>query len=133
VTIEWDPALEVGIEGIDAQHKELFLRIDRLLAAMQMHRGAVEVGRLLDYLGEHVVVHFGAEEGIMRERRYPGFDAHRQEHERFLQDFQALRAEFLTSGPSAILAIRVTNRVTTWLREHIYRTDRALALYLRSV
>jgi len=126
VKIEWDPTLEVGIEAIDEQHKELFRRLDRLLQAMQAHQGAIEVGRLLDYLGEYVVTHFGQEETVMRDWDYPGYAAHKAEHEAFLEDFQTLRAEYLSSGPSAVITIRVTNRVTAWLREHIYRIDRAL-------
>ncbi len=129
--IEWDPTLEVGVEAIDEQHKELFRRLDRLLQAMHAHQGAVEVGRLLDYLGEYVVAHFGEEEAVMRDRDYPGYPAHKAEHEAFLKDFQMLRAEYLSSGPTAVIAIRVTNRVTAWLREHIYRIDRALGQYLQ--
>lgn len=128
--IEWDPTLEVGIEAIDEQHKELFRRLDRLLQAMQARQGAIEVGRLLDYLGEYVVTHFAQEETVMRDRDYPGYAAHKAEHEAFLEDFRMLRAEYLTSGPSTVITIRVTNRVTAWLREHIYRIDRALGLYL---
>ncbi len=129
--IEWDSTLTVGVESIDEQHRELFLRLDRLLQAMQAHQGAVEVGRLLDYLGEYVVAHFGREEAVMRDWEYPGYAAHKAEHEAFLKDFQMLRAEYLSSGPTAVLTIRVTNRVTAWLREHIYRVDRALGQSLQ--
>ena len=129
--IEWDPTLEVGVEAIDEQHKELFRRLDRLLQAMQTHQGTVEVGRLIDYLGEYVVTHFGQEESVMRDRAYPGYAAHKAEHEVFLKDFQMLRAEYLSSGPNAVITIRVTSRVTAWLREHIYRIDRALGQYLQ--
>jgi hemerythrin len=131
VKIEWDETLEVGVEAIDEQHKELFRRLDRLLQAMQTRQGAVEVGRLIDYLGEYVVAHFGLEESVMRDRAYPAYAAHKAEHEAFLKDFQMLRAEYLSSGPNAVITIRVTNRVTAWLREHIYRIDRALGQYLQ--
>jgi hemerythrin len=33
---------------------------------------------------------------------------------------------------TSLFAIRVGNRVTAWLREHIYRTDRLLAEWLRA-
>jgi hemerythrin len=62
--IPWTDSLAVGIPEIDQQHQELFLRLERLL------RGIVggereEVGRLLEFLGDYVVRHFGAEERWM--------------------------------------------------------------------
>ncbi len=129
--ILWDPDLSVGVEAIDAQHQELFARIDRLLDALRERHGAAEVGRLLEYLGEYVLAHFSSEEKLMLERAYPHYDAHRQEHQRFIREFGALRAEHAKEGPTVVLLIRVTNRVTAWLREHIYRADRELAAFLR--
>jgi len=129
--ILWDPDLSVGVEAIDAQHQELFGRIDRLLEAIRERHGAEEVARLLEYLGEYVLAHFSSEEKLMLEQAYPHYDAHRQEHLRFVREFGALRAEHEKEGPTAALLIRVTNRVTAWLREHIYRADRDLAAFLR--
>jgi len=129
--ILWDPNLSVGVEAIDAQHQELFARIDRLLDAIRERHGAAEVARLLEYLGEYVLAHFSTEEKLMLERAYPHYGAHRQEHQRFVREFAALRAEHDKEGPTVVLLIRVTNRVTAWLREHIYRADRDLAAFLR--
>ena len=51
--------------------------------------------------------------------------------QRRAQEFGILYREFKAEGPTTLFIIRVGNRVTGWLREHIYRTDRSLVDYLR--
>jgi len=131
IRITWDRNLETGNEEIDGQHRELFHRIDKLLAASREKRSREEVGQTLTFLGDYVVQHFGAEERMMGAAAYPDLEAHRAEHARFVQEFGILYREFKAEGPTTLFIIRVGNRVTNWLREHIYRTDRQLVEYLR--
>lgn len=130
MAITWDPTLKTGIPEIDAQHEELFRRLDALLQAIRGGRSRDEVGRTLAFLEDYVSHHFAAEEGQMQARAYPGLADHRAEHEAFRADLRALEAEFLRDGASASLIIRVNTQLTGWLRSHIYRTDRALAAFL---
>jgi len=88
--IKWTPALAVGHAVIDAQHQELFRRLEALLTAM-MKGDKGEVGRLFDFLGAYVVEHFGAEEKLMKERAYPDYAVHKSAHERFVADYLALK------------------------------------------
>ena len=86
----------------------------------------------LEYLGEYAVDHFAAEEGAMARAGYPKADAHRLEHLQFVKELGILRHELKSEGPTNLFVIRVGNRVTEWLREHIYRTDRILADWIRA-
>ena len=131
IRITFDKNLETGDPEIDGQHRELFNRIDRLLAASRERRSREEVGQTLTFLGDYVVHHFAAEERMMAVADYPEIEAHRAEHARFVQEFGLLYQEFKAEGPTTLFIIRVGNRVTGWLREHIYRTDRSLVEYLR--
>lgn len=132
IRITWDKNLETGDPEIDGQHRELFFRIDKLLAASREKRSREEVAQTLTFLGDYVVQHFAAEERMMVAAGYPELEAHRAEHARFVQEFAILYREFKSEGPTTLFIIRVGNRVTGWLREHIYRTDRSLVEYLRS-
>jgi hemerythrin len=129
--IEFDPVLLTGVEEIDAQHRELFARIGALLDASRSGKSAQEVVRLLEFLGSYVVEHFSAEERIMSDAAYPKIGSHRAEHRQFLAELETLRNELKSEGPTRLFVIRVGNRVTQWLREHIYRTDRMLGEWLR--
>lgn len=128
---ELDPALVTGNDAIDAQHRELFAHLATLLAASRERRSQQEVAGLLDFLGDYVIRHFAAEEALMIQGAYPGIEAHRAEHRDFVKQYEVLRRELRSEGPSRLFAIRLGNRVTAWLREHIYRTDRLLAEWLR--
>jgi len=131
IRITFDPSLETGDSEIDSQHRELFARIDKLLQASRDKRSREEVGQMLTFLGDYVVHHFAAEERMMELGDYPRLEAHRAEHQRFVQEFAILYKEYKSEGPTTLFIIRVGNRVTGWLREHIYRTDRMLVDWLR--
>ena len=129
--VEFDPVLLTGVDEIDAQHRELFDRIRALLEASRNRRSREEVIRLLEFLGGYVIEHFASEERRMEEAGYPKIEGHRAEHRQFVKELEILRLELKSEGPSALFVIRVGNRVTEWLREHIYRTDRMLGEWLR--
>ncbi len=129
--VEFDPVLLTGVDEIDAQHRELFARIAQLLEASHHHRSREEVVRFLEFLGGFVVEHFAAEEATMEATGYPRIQGHRAEHRQFVKELEILRHELKSEGPTRLFIIRVGNRVTEWLREHIYRTDRLLGEWLR--
>jgi hemerythrin len=130
MVIEWDPKLSVGVKLIDSQHQELFRRVDALLAAMEANKSRDEVGKLLDFLKQYTVEHFGAEAKLMAEHRYPQAPTHLAQHQDFVKTFLDLYAEFLKSGPTAALAVKLNRTVCSWLREHIGSTDKLLGRFL---
>ena len=129
--LEFDPVLLTGVEDIDRQHREMFERVGALLDASRNRRSREEVLRLLEFLGTYVVEHFSAEEREMERTGYARLEAHQLEHRQFVKELELLRSELEVDGPGALFVIRVGNRVTEWLREHIYRTDRVLGEWLR--
>lgn len=132
MAITWYRALEVGVQEVDDQHRELFRRVDALVDAMAARRGPEEMGPLFDFLGRYAVEHFTAEEALMRVHGYPQRHAHEVEHQQFVDDFAALRREFGREGPTALLLVKVNGRVVQWLVDHISRTDKELAAYLKA-
>jgi hemerythrin len=129
VALQWTTALSVGVPQIDAQHQELFRRADRLLEAM-IARDRTEAGRLIGFLREYALVHFGAEEELMRERRFPGYEVHKAEHDAFAAELEGLAALHATDGPTAALVLHLERRVCDWLRGHVTFTDVALGRFL---
>jgi hemerythrin len=132
IQISWDRSLETGEPDIDEQHRELFRRIDQLLAATRDRRARTEVGRLLTFLGDYVVHHFEAEERIMAEAGYPEAPTHHDEHQRFVAEYARLFQDYRADGAGPVFVIKFGNRVTAWLCEHICRTDRRLVDYLNA-
>ena len=129
MTLQWTPALAVGVDEIDDQHRELFRRASRLLEGLKKGEPE-EIGGLVDFLYEYAVAHFGAEEEHMRKARYPGYVRHKAEHDRFISDLLALASEHEHKGAGAFMALKVNHWLVQWLKEHVSGTDAELGKYL---
>src|SRR5512138_2619963 len=106
--LEWTQALSVGVEEIDAQHRELFRRAARLLEGIQGGEPE-ELGQLIDFLYRYAVEHFGAEEEHMRRTRFPGYLRHKAEHDRFAADLLGLAREHERKGAGAFVALKASH------------------------
>jgi hemerythrin len=131
MTIQWTPDLAVGVGEIDQQHRELYDRVNALLTAMAEGRGTQDVDETLRFLGEYVVRHFSMEEALMRRHRYPAYEAHKREHELFVEDFKRLSQKAAASGVRTTLVLEVQKQLGNWLRHHIGQVDRALGAFLK--
>ncbi len=127
--LEWTQALSVGVEEIDAQHRELFRRAAALLEGIRSGEPE-ELGALVDFLHRYAVEHFGAEEEQMRRTRFPGYARHKAEHDRFVSDLLALASEYERKGAAAFLSLKVNQWLTEWLRQHVSGTDAELGRFL---
>lgn len=129
--ILWTPALAVGIAQIDDEHKELFLKVNALLAAMAASRARHHLVPLVEFLDGYVDVHFGGEAALMRVHRYPEAPEHLSQHAYFVAEMRQLTAELQAGGPTALVTIKLNKLLCDWLREHITTTDRKLGLFLQ--
>lgn len=126
----WDIALEIGIESIDNQHKELFNRIDKLLTSIDDGKHDAEVIETLDFLEEYVVKHFNEEEEIQKEINYPLLNIQRKEHEEFKNSLREFRSIFETQGTSSLLALTLQDKLVNWFKNHIMNLDKDLGDFL---
>ena len=130
--IVWRESLAIGIPEIDSQHKELLSRFDSLLKACEGGKGMQELQRLLEFLDEYVVKHFSDEENIQRKHHYPGYDAHKNEHDGFIARLKALEDEITTEGVAVHHVTETNNLLLKWLINHISKRDGELGAYLRA-
>lgn len=132
MAIVWTPALAVGVNEIDEQHKKLFVMIGNLVKAMETGKGKDEIGNTIKFLEDYVVVHFGHEERLMARHSYPTAATHKAQHAAFVADFVKLKSEIEQQGPSSFTVIQVMQRVTNWLVDHIGKTDKNLGAFLQT-
>lgn len=132
MNIEWSPDIEVGVEEIDAQHREI------LLAAAEISRAYEHSGTLpslqttVDFLIGHVTSHFACEERLMRESGYPGYEAHRVEHRALLKDLVKFGVAHDEGDSGRKTAEAVVQLLVVWVHRHIFECDRELATFLRA-
>jgi hemerythrin len=131
VVFEWSEKLSVGVETIDAQHRELFALINALLGKEGAPPVREEIPRVVAFLEDYVTNHFGMEETYMRRLSYPAYPSHKGEHISFINDFYDLRDMLDADGPTAELADRMGRFCGDWLVNHIGKVDKALGAFLR--
>jgi len=130
MAIEWTPKLSVGVEKIDAQHRELFRKVNELLAAMGAHRGMATLEETLRFLRAYTAQHFAEEARMLRAARYPQLAEHLAMHDDFVRDFDVLAADLARNGATSHLTIRASNLLCDWLREHVSGADKAYGAFL---
>ena len=132
MSLEWNDNLASGSSDIDTQHKELFKRVNDLLAAFKTGTPRREnMTRIVQYLTDYVVFHFGTEEKYMAKYNYSSMSAHKAQHEQFVRTFLKLKDRMLLEGVNAPLAEDTRQLVVDWLINHIKYSDRALGMYLK--
>lgn len=132
MSIAWQDSLASGSVEIDGQHKELFNRVNSLLTAFD--KGSVsreEISRIVQYLSDYVVFHFGTEEQHMDKYRYSTAAQHKAQHHQFVRSFVKLKERLLAEGINAGLAEETRQLAVDWLVNHIRYSDRALGMFLK--
>lgn len=132
MSFEWTDDLLTGVDDIDEQHKEIFVRLNSLLDALARQKGKDEVGGFLDFLEEFVAYHFAAEEREMTGHKYPGLADHEMEHEEFKKRISALKRDFIESGASTQLVLMTVRSSCEWLVGHIRKTDKAMITFMKT-
>jgi hemerythrin len=132
MSLQWSDSLASGSAEIDSQHKELITRVNGLLGAFDRGNMArEEVGRIVQYLTDYVVFHFGTEEKHMARYAYSNRSAHKAQHDQFVKTFMKLKERMLLEGFSAGLIEDARHLIVGWLVNHIKYSDRALGMFLK--
>jgi hemerythrin len=125
----WTQDLELGIEEIDEQHRELFRRAERLFHAMRQGQ-PVAAEAMLASFRDFVLSHFEFEERWMRRAEFPELAAHREAHREFADRLHAVTGEYRRHGPSPAVADTLREWSEAWLLEHIGGPDRMLGRWV---
>ncbi len=125
--MEWKAEYATGIVEIDLQHKtvlEFITEFERAVAG-EMHWNTVQP--LIVRAREFLTFHFAVEESLMQISNYPGFAAHRAEHQNVLNQLVALENRVLRQEKkNELLPL-----ISAWLFDHIIGSDQPFAQHAR--
>ncbi len=135
LAVKWSKELVTGVDEIDSQHKELFMKINNLLSAGEQNHAKEKVKETIRYLEGYVKTHFGTEEKYMTRYNYPDYTSHKTEHERFIKNFKELIGKFEGFDykiSAEIIVMSDTEKLLgDWWTNHITKTDKALGNFLK--
>ncbi|MGC8717915.1 MAG: bacteriohemerythrin [bacterium] len=107
MAINWNKNLETGIPTIDSQHKELFKRINEVLDFSNKSRETIN--ETVRFLQSYIVNHFGTEERLMSRANYPEYSVHKNEHERYTKEFNALKDKIEKEGIGVSISVQMNH------------------------
>lgn len=134
MTFEWDPALSVGVEEIDVQHRQILRRLRQVGLALVDGRWDSVLSEVR-FLERYLVDHCLEEERWMAENGYPGALDHERAHRAGAGLAAAVReAAAQAARPDADAAFRaevgkLVGALGAWLDAHLRTDDLRLGRY----
>lgn len=128
--IAWSPALKVGIDIIDAQHKQLFQHFQDIEQCLEQ-QDAAKAKELCYVLVNYAVFHNSFEESMMDNAGYPIHKAHHQVHETFKLRAYAYLEKLDKGAEPLLIAQTLHSQFGPWFIKHIQSEDKHYAPYVK--
>lgn len=126
--IAWTPDLNIGIDVIDSQHRQLVDYINQLEVAAET-RDRPSIAMVFDELVEYTMSHFAFEEQLQIDAGYVFATAHKSIHDVFVKRLDKYRVRF-EAGEDVVPELQ--RMLNSWLLHHIKRDDRSYAQEIQS-
>jgi len=127
--LEWKEEYATGIEDVDDEHKDLIDVINRLHELLLADDAKLTVPAFFARLIDGVSAHFALEERIMGESAYPELAAHREDHERLLDEIRDLVEAFRQA--EEVDSVDLAMRLEPWFAQHFATHDLRLHTTLK--
>ncbi|WP_373484064.1 bacteriohemerythrin [Acetobacterium sp.] len=133
MAIVWTPALSVGVENIDSQHKIWFEKADQLFEAGKSGKSKEVIAQMFDFLDDYTKQHFRDEEAYMTKINYPEIAEQKRLHKNFIEELAKLKADYQQSGGNITLIINANQMIVDWLTKHISTMDKKIGTYAKTL
>lgn len=124
----WSDDLMLGIDEIDAQHREWIALVQAHQQAVMDGGSAEEVQRTLAAAVAYTESHFADEQRVMDEAGYPFLDDHIEQHE---LAWERVHAFAMNAATGDELRESLADFLPQWLMLHINTADRQFARWLK--
>ena len=128
--VTWSDEYSVQFEAIDNQHKQLVKMTNDLFVGCEKMDSMSYFMRAIQGAVTYAKTHFSTEEKYMQQGHYPGFAAHRKEHEDFVEEVLRQVRSFEEGKTSPLDFAKF---LKNWLLNHIAISDKKYAPYLASI
>ena len=120
--MEWNDDFSVSISEIDNQHKIIIDLINEVDEAAHASEDNEKLAHVLSELIEYTKTHFAVEESLMRIFKYPGYEEHKQKHEKLIERVMHFQEQF--NRGNTLVAKELNYFLQDWLIKHIQGTDK---------
>jgi len=131
----WKDQYKLGVPLIDAQHKELFGRVEAFLQVLRSEDSwenkIPKINETLEFMKRYVVEHFHDEEEYQLSINYPGYEFHKRIHDGMVDYVQDVSRQFEQSTDNEHLMQQLGGRLLAWLINHVAAEDQRIADYAK--
>jgi len=124
--IDADSIPEVTMPFMHETHLEEVAMLNEIYDLFDRSEAGEDVYELpwkIETLAAHTHAHFAREEERMVELNFPPYPVHKQAHDDYLQQFDALLEAWRRSGDVGPLALFLKETTPAWMRQHIATMD----------
>ena len=118
---EWDSSLDVGVDELNDQHKELIARMETVYQTNESGTKD-EIVAKVQHLMDYVVLHFTYEEKYLESIDYPTLEAHKKIHSHLVSEMTEFAKDFV-NGPSEKIEKSFMTFLEVWVSSHISIID----------
>ena len=119
--------LTLGIKLLDAQHRSLFVFIDKFISKVIENATKDDVEKVIQYLEKYADKHFHDEETIMKNSGYSEAESHIAEHKKFKNTIAHIKSQI--NGNNSELIEQIFKGLNEWLIKHILGSDKSFAAF----
>lgn len=131
----WKDKYRIGVSEIDAQHMELFNRVNDFVVTLRSKDSWQEkvdkVNETLEFMQDYVVVHFKAEEAYQLKIGFPGYEHHKKLHDDMVAYVVEVAKEYEDEGFKEEHMQRFAGKLLAWLINHVVSVDLKIAEYAK--
>ena len=127
--IIWNDSLITGIDMIDAQHKILINKVNKLQSCIQNENSFDNLSILLDELLEYTIYHFEMEEELFSNSQYSEKDSHLKEHAAFSNYIKGFLD--VKNRDNILEAKNLLKYLNNWIVYHIKEVDMKYVPFLK--
>lgn len=126
--IEWETQYNLNIRKIDKQHRKIVSILNDIYKLCSPgEKNPKRLEKIIDRLISYIRHHFSTEEAYLIKHKYPDFQKHKAEHDRFISKVCEFQANFFIHQSLPVL--NLFNFVWDWFSRHILVTDKGYQLY----
>ena len=122
--LQWKPEYSVGDDAIDEEHRHLIDLINETYSKLESNADAIQVDECLGDIFSAISLHFALEERMMQRRKYIGFEEHKEDHEKLLDEIRKLMDEFIDAPNSG--REQLNQCLSDWFAIHFSTFDAKL-------
>ena len=122
--LQWKPEYSVGIESMDDEHRDMINLINTTYEKLEKNSDTQQIENCLGEILSTISAHFALEERMMRRSRYGEYQAHKDDHEKLLDQIRDLMDGFFDDPATG--GKRLEERLSSWFAAHFSSFDARL-------